>query len=372
MTPRFSKFAERLCKIIESCAVGKELAWDLDESSFNELALKLFSLQFDTNAPYQRFCEARGVVPFKIGHWSQIPAIPTSAFKEFDLTSLPLGQRKVTFHSSGTTGSNPSRHHHSIESLAVYEASLLPWFRRHVLPDNPPGLVMLSLTPSRLAAPNSSLVHMLDAVQRSFAPIGRRFLGNIGTDGGWALNFEVVSEVLRGATKAATPMLLAGTAFNFVHLVEHFASSGVRFQLPAGSRIVETGGYKGRSRSFPKADLHRLICDQFGVQRNHVVTEYGMSELSSQAYDGMIGGPAEGELFQFPPWARVQIISPETAQPVSNGQTGLIRLFDLANVASVMAVQTEDLAIARASGFELIGRAGAVEPRGCSLMASDS
>ena len=311
------------------------------------------------------------MVPSQIGHWSQIPAIPTSAFKEFNLTSLPLDHRKVTFHSSGTTGANPSRHYHSAESLAVYEASLLPWFRRHLLPDRPPGLVMVSLTPPPIAAPNSSLVHMFEVIRRKFAPVDSQFVGMVGTDGGWALNVEALGDVLGAAGKTGDPILLAGTAFSFVHLLEHCGSSGEPFQLSAGSRVIETGGYKGRSRSIPKSELHELIADQFGVPRNHIITEYGMSELSSQAYNRVIGDPTGGEVFRFPPWTRVQIISPETMQPVDNTQTGLIRLFDLANVASVMAIQTEDLAIYRGAGFELIGRPTAVEPRGCSLMSSD-
>jgi hypothetical protein len=161
---------------------------------------------------------------------------------------------------------------------------------------------------------------------------------------------------------------LLGTAFSFVHLLDHLVESGIRWELPAGSRVLETGGYKGRSRSLPKKELHALIRGRLGIPETHIICEYGMSELSSQAYDRAAG--TDPAVFRFPPWARARIISPETGAEVADGETGLIQVFDLANVSSVMAVQTEDLAIRRGRGFELIGRAELAEPRGCSLMAS--
>jgi hypothetical protein len=111
------------------------------------------------------------------------------------------------------------------------------------------------------------------------------------------------------------------------------------------------------------------------VPRENIICEYGMSELSSQAYDLEIQNSKlktqnSERQFHFPPWARVQIISPETGREVAEGETGLIRIFDLANVFSVASIQTEDLGVRRGDGFELIGRAQLAEPRGCSLMTA--
>ena len=169
------------------------------------------------------------------------------------------------------------------------------------------------------------------------------------------------------------PLLILGTAFSFVHLLDYWAELGERFALPAGSCVLETGGYKGRSRSMPRADLHALITRGLGISPERIVCEYGMSELSSQAYDCAVSAvslplPAPRS-FRFPPWARVQIVSPETGEEVAEGQTGLIRVFDLANVWSVMAIQTEDLGTRCGEGFILKGRAALAESRGCSLMA---
>jgi len=170
-------------------------------------------------------------------------------------------------------------------------------------------------------------------------------------------------------------MTILGTAFSFVHLLDYLASKDLVFNLPEGSLVMETGGYKNRSRTLPKAELHALITERLGVLPENIVCEYGMSELSSQGYDtatqnSKLKTQNLERQFHFPPWARVQIISPETGREVADGETGLIRIFDLANVFSVAAIQTEDLGVQRGDGFELIGRAQLAEPRGCSLTAA--
>ncbi|HEV2318415.1 MAG TPA: long-chain fatty acid--CoA ligase, partial [Verrucomicrobiae bacterium] len=139
----------------------------------------------------------------------------------------------------------------------------------------------------------------------------------------------------------------------------------LRLRLPEGSRIMETGGYKNRSRAVPREKLHSLVEEFAGIPREQIIGEYGMSELSSQAYNN------RGRHFQFSSWARAQIVSPETGREVGDGETGLIRIFDAANVFSVAAIQTEDLAVRRGAGFDLIGRATMAEARGCSLMTVD-
>jgi hypothetical protein len=255
---------------------------------------------------------------------------------------------------------------------------------------------------------------MFESLRRKFGSERSEFLGRVDKDGGWALNVEVAVEALRRGVEMGGPMLILGTAFSYVHLLDYLTDLGISFNLPAGTRVMETGGYKGRSRSLPKDQLHQLICERLGILRTDVICEYGMSELSSQAYDqppidppsasrssrceenpnsksepheaderkfhrgdneSGIGLPHSTTLarnsgiFHFPPWARAQIISPETGREVNDGETGLIRVFDLANVSSVMAIQTEDLGVRRGDGFELVGRASLAEARGCSLMA---
>jgi hypothetical protein len=373
MMSELSIFAARVADFIAICA--GELSGEHHDNpdfqahadaEFNGMALMLFTLQFDHNLAYRKFCEARKISPHAMTHWTQIPAVPTSAFKELEISCLPPDKRTRVFHSSGTTAQQPSRHFHSAESLAVYEASLLTWFRFHVQP----GRQLAILTPPPSQAPNSSLVHMFETIRRNFGAPEESFLGTLAADGSWELNFEPTVRILERATGENENLVMLGTAFSFVHLLDYLAEKNLRFKLPPGSRVMETGGYKNRSRSLPKGELHALITERLGVSSADILCEYGMSELSSQAYDAASDVNGRARPFHFPPWARAQIISPETGREVREDETGLVRLFDLANVFSAMAIQTEDLAIRRRDGFELLGRAELAEPRGCSLMAT--
>jgi hypothetical protein len=373
MNPELSHFAARLREEISN------LQSPISNSRFAALALELFALQFKHNPAYRRICEVRNCTPESISDWTQIPAVPTSVFKELELTSIPPVERTAVFHSSGTTEQKPSRHFHCAESLAVYEVSLWQWFQQNCrLPIADCRLICLTPPPGQ--APHSSLVHMFQTIRAKAGEAGgpasrSHFYGKAGSDGVWMLDFDAALAALFPGrqTPDASPLLVLGTAFSFVHLLDHLVEKDLKFTLPPGSCVMETGGYKNRSRSMPKEELHALITERLGVARENILCEYGMSELSSQAYDSASQLPASSfhpRVFRFPPWARVQIISPETGREVAEGETGLIRIFDLANVFSVAAIQTEDLGIRRGDGFELVGRAQLAEPRGCSLMTA--
>ena len=349
---------------------------------FNDPALELFALQFRFNPAYQTLCVARRATPATVKHWTDIPAVPAAAFKELDWSCLPPGERTAVFHSSGTTDQRPGRHFHNAASLAVYEAALLAGFERGL------GATgrLLFLTPGRAAAPHSSLIYMFDTLRRRRALPDSAFLGVAAGDGSWEVDFPAVLAQLESAVARNEPVTLLGTAFSLVHLLDHLGAQGLRLTLPTGSRVLETGGYKNRARSLPKAQLHALIGETLGVPARQIVCEYGMCELSSQAYAVMREEPPvtgqdglahpsspithhAAAPFHFPPWARVQIISPETGRAVAGDAPGLIRVLDLANVFSVAAIQTEDLGRRRGDGFTLLGRAVPADPRGCSLMS---
>jgi hypothetical protein len=348
---------------------------------FNDWALELFALQYAANPAYRKLCDARGLRPDTVRHWTQIPAVPTVAFKELDMTCLPPERRARVFHSSGTTGRAASRHFHDATSLALYELSAWRWFGAHVTPEAARGGmrwrgVFLSPPPSQ--APHSSLVHMFEVVRRELGLGAGVFVGQADRVGAWQLDAAAALSVLQEAGERGEPVLALGTAFSFVHLLDALAARGLRLELPPGSRAMETGGYKGRVRELPRAELHARISERLGVPDEAIVCEYGMCELGSQAYDRAVGAARVGERaagprprqFRFPPWARALVISPETGREVAVGETGLLRVWDLANVFSVLAVQTEDLAVRGEEGFELRGRARAAEPRGCSLLAA--
>ena len=365
---------------------------------FARIALELFRLQVKHVPGYQAVCTARGITPEDVCTWDEIPPLPVSAFRQLELTSLPAQDRTTVFHSSGTTGSGRSRHFHNATSLTIYEASLWQWFQRHLLTElspvgttrtcatpTPPALLIL--TPSPLWAPHSSLAFMFEALRRRLDPQGPGFVGTADAAGDWGIAFLQATRTLAAAQQTARPLMILTTAFGLVQLLDHLEGKKLRFDLPPGSRLLETGGYKGRSRSIEKRTLYGWVEQALGIPEDHVVSEYGMCELSSQGYDWTIPispSPAPAipnhapgaeqqepkRRFRLPPWARVQIVSPENGRPVAVGETGLVRVFDLANVRSVLAMQTEDLGVCHEDGFELVGRAAQSEPRGCSLMSA--
>jgi hypothetical protein len=351
MNAELINFAARLGRIISQ-----------RDSAFNGPALELFGLQFQYNLAYKRISEAKGLTPDTVRHWTEVPFVPAAAFKELELSCIPTEERTDVFHSSGTTEQMPSRHFHCRESLAVYEKSLWSGCEENVIGSHK-DYDLLVLTPHPRLVPHSSLVHMFETVRRQLAGPETAFVGELDSSGAWAIDFDAALGALRAADG---PILILGTAFSFVHLLDFLAENNLRLRLPEASRVMETGGYKNRSRAMPRAELHSLIAKFLGIPREQAICEYGMSELSSQAYDS----GNRGRHFHFSPWARTQIISPETGREVGDGETGLIRIFDLANVFSVAAIQTEDLAVRRGNGFDLIGRATLAEPRGCSLMTA--
>ena len=311
------------------------------DGEFDRIAREVFSFQYARNGPYQAFCERMGRTPATVTHWTGIPAAPARAFKEMTLTCFPVAETVAEFHTSGTTQARAGRH--LFRTLALYEAAIRPNFAGHLLPDGA-RLPMRVLTPSPANAPRSSLSHMMGVVLRDFGGPGSAFVNQVApTD---------------------QPVFLLGTAFEFLSLFDQ----GVQLHLPAGSRAMETGGFKGRTREISKPELHALFEKQLGIPATHVVNEYGMTELSTQFYDETLrrGRPTDVKIP--PPWARVIVVAPQTGTEAAHGERGLLRIFDLANLWSVLCVQTEDWgAVTDDGGFLILGRATGAEPRGCSL-----
>jgi hypothetical protein len=186
-------------------------------------------------------------------------------------------------------------------------------------------------------------------------------------DGDGHLDVDGFVEVAAGLTAAGRPALVTGTAFAFVHLLDALSARGVRAPLPEGTRVMETGGFKGRSRVLERDALYASIEDTLGVPAHRVVNEYGMTELLSQLYEPVLReGPAAERRHVPPPWLRVRALDPTTLAPVPAGAPGLLAFLDLANVGSVCHVLTEDVGSVAADGVRLQGRVAGAEPRGCS------
>lgn len=307
------------------------------QGDFGSLLLETHVLQRKFCPPYEAFCVS---LPTP-NAWQEIPALPLSAFRHAAIRCFPANEIVRTFHTSGTTGEGYGTHDFS--TLDVYrEAALGGWALAGL-----PRQETLCLVSSPLQAPFSSLSCMAGWL----APEENFFLGR------W-------EELAARIEAAVQPLTLFGTALAFLDFFEWLGERSLR--LPAGSVALETGGYKGTRRNLPKADLYVLFHARLGLSADDVWNEYGMTELSSQFYTRGLGRPHCGA-----PWIRGLVLDPETSREVSEGETGVLRLFDLANVGSCSALQTRDLAIRRGGGFELLGRDPSALPRGCSRAADE-
>ncbi len=185
---------------------------------------------------------------------------------------------------------------------------------------------------------------------------------------------ELKLDSLRQAADAAPPerpLLLCGTAFAFVHWLDALEAEGTRLALPDGARIMETGGFKGRSRSLPRPAFYGALEDRLGVDMDRIVNQYGMTELASQFYDSVLREPDAPRRKLGPPWARVRLADPESGADCAPGEPGIVVITDLANTGSVIAIQTADLGRKLADGFEVLGREPGAEARGCSIAADE-
>ncbi|MDX1953671.1 MAG: hypothetical protein SFY81_15990 [Verrucomicrobiota bacterium] len=346
-------------------------ATDWPDELFNQLAVELFALQFRFNPAYRKFCEARRIEEKDVSEWRAIPAVPAVAFKLSEMTSIEERDRNRCFFSSGTSQQERSRHYHSSVSLGIYECALRHHFERSVIPfEQLKEYELVFLTPRPEETPNSSLNYMFG--QFSLHSKVACFFGKIEANGGWGLDMEGLRMWLTERGPMGRPVFLFGTAFNYVQLLGGSGRNGKKWLLPKGSKVLETGGYKGRVREVGKGELYGAIAASLGLAVSSIYSEYGMSELSSQAYDSdSLHKAPEERRFRFPGWVRVQVISPETGRAVRDGDQGLIQVHDLANVFSAGALLTGDLGVIEGEYFRLSGRAESMLPKGCSLFAEE-
>jgi hypothetical protein len=361
----------------------REQPWREDHERFERLALDLFAHQFAQCAPYRRFCESRGVAPDRVSSWRDVPAVPTGAFKEVPLRAFPAEQTVKTFRTSGTSGQR--RGELLLDTVALYEASLLPSLKTLLFPELTAGerTTIRILAPSPEALPDSSLSHMFGVLLRE---LGSEASGYDVVDD--ALDVNGLLEAIHGAIAEDAPVALCGTAFAFVHLLDALEARGEALELPSGSRIMETGGFKGRSRELPRDALYASLSARLGVPEARIVNQYGMSELGSQFYDSVLVDPTGPRRKLRPPWVRVRLIDPESGAEIEPGASaaygartsedadvGMLVIHDLANTGSVAAVATADLgrhvlvSSAAGPGFEVLGREPGAEARGCSIAA---
>lgn len=311
------------------------------KEQFDDLCLDIFHFQSESCLPYKQYISYLELNPSEIHSVEQIPFLPISLFKSHKIYSSNK-EPDTIFTSSGTTGSINSQHY--VADISLYSESYNKGFRFFY--GEPSEYTILALLPSYLERKGSSLIDMVEGLIKETKSVESGF---------FLYNHEQLYSSLLKIRDSGRKCLLIGVSFALLDFIEKYSLS-----FP-DLIVMETGGMKGKRRELPRSELHEILSKGFGVA--HIHSEYGMTELLSQAYS--IGGG----IFNTPPW--MHILIRDTQNPfriLSNETTGGINVIDLANIFSCSFIETQDLGVVHQGGFEIIGRFDESDIRGCNLM----
>ncbi len=326
----------------ETDTIKKQIFSIKSEEDFNTKALGIFHFQYIQNPVYHQFVDGLGINNASIKNYREIPFLPIGFFKSHKVVSGNFKPEAV-FQSSGTTGMTTS--HHFVKSIRLYEQSLLRGF--NLFFGKPENYIFLALLPSYLERTGSSLVHMADLLIR---------LSNDKNSGFYLHDYAKLSTVLTRLKRQKKKVIMLGVTHALMDMAERFP-----LDFP-GLILMETGGMKGKRREMVREELHAILQSAFGV--TNIFSEYGMTELLSQAYSKGRG------IFSTPPWMKVlirDINDPLSLMP--EGKSGGINVIDLTNIHSCSFIATQDLGkLHTPSDFEVLGRFDNSDVRGCNLL----
>jgi len=317
--------------------------------AFDALAKDIADFQARNITGYARLRAARK---------EEIPAVPTDAFKVTRVSVFAEAETPFVFRTSGTTVG--ARGSHWFRTCETYDLGAVA-FGRDVL-----GVAdrteVLVVGPTPLEQPDSSLVHMIGTFVDTMATAASTEDTYFIADG--VLDVVALDDrVARLLMSSAKNTIVLGTSLAFALLLEAFGEA--KFRMPEGTRVMQTGGFKGKTLEFDAAKLRRDLARAFCIEESAIISEYGMTELSSQFWE------TSPNIYAEPPWARVVPVDPETLAPVKHGDVGVARIEDLLNVDSAVAIVTADRVRRVKEGFELLGREAGAPPRGCSIATEE-
>lgn len=308
------------------------------ENEFEEWAMKVFAFQMENCAVYREFCQLMNRTTPK--SLAEIPFLPISFFKTHEVRSENLPVETI-FKSSGTTGMERSQHF--VQSTEMYRSSFRLTYAEQI--GDPKDQVILALLPNYIEQGESSLVFMVDDLIQ---------LTNDELSGFLLANMESIENRYHSAIQSGKKVVIFGVSYALLDLAE----KGIDL---SAATIIETGGMKGKRQEMSKETMHEIL--KKGLNVNHISSEYGMTELLSQAYSQKSG------LFSLPKW--MKIILRETSDPLtelSKNKTGGINVIDLANVYCCSFISTQDLGRIENGQLRLMGRFDQADIRGCNLL----
>jgi len=318
-------------------------------NNFTELAVELFHFQYNNNLIYHKYCDTLNIAVSEVNSLQKIPFLPIAFFKSHQIKTTDF-EAEAVFESSGTTSGINSKHF--VKNLSLYKKSFLTCFEKFYGAANNKSL--LGLLPSYLERNNSSLVFMVDElIKQSADNLSGFYLYDLNKLHSTILHNEILQQ----------PAILIGVTYALLDFAEKYPMH-LRHTI-----VMETGGMKGRREEITRQEVHRLLQNNLGLSLVH--SEYGMTELLSQAYSKGDG------IFHCPPWMKIVIREeddPFSIYPAQNIKekpiTGAINIIDLANIYSCCFIATGDVGrLYSNESFEVLGRIDNSDVRGCSLMS---
>jgi len=321
-----------------------------NKKDFEKKTLEIFRLQAKGNPVYKKYIEQLGIKAETVKSVSPLPFLPIEFFKTHEVVSQSsvIGHQSSVFLSSGTTSENRSKHH--VSDISLYEKSFRKCF--DIFYGDVSQYAILALLPGYYENRNSSLIYMMQDLIKRSKNKHSTFYNH---------KDETLLQVLQTLLQKKQKVILFGVSFALLDFAEQFS-------LPNGEgrggafTVIETGGMKGRREEITREELHKTLCEKFGVEKIH--SEYGMTELLSQAYSNGDG------IFKCPPWMKVFVRDVnDPFQILPHGKTGALNIIDLANIYSCSFIATQDVGRTNANGsFEVLGRMDNSDLRGCNLL----
>lgn len=309
------------------------------EQSFEDLALEVFAFQYENNPVYRKFCDLLNCAPGKMDNLEEVPFLPVEFFKDRTVLSMKLNETMTCFTSSGTSGSQVSKHY--IPDLSLYDLSLFRGFQEFY--GDPKDYDFFFLLPSYLERSGSSLIHMARRLHEA---------SGSSRDPFYLDSTQRFQEDLKQADRK---VFLLGVTFALLDL----ASQDIDL---SNAIVMDTGGMKGRRKEIVREEVHAIL--KKGLHCGAIHSEYGMTELLSQAYSAKDG------IFHCPDWMRLTLREMEDPLSVSDQLTsGGVNVIDLANILSCSFLATQDIGRKSEKGMEILGRFDHSDIRGCNLMA---
>jgi hypothetical protein len=366
--PRERELAERILAYVEQGPEG-------DPGPFEELSLDVFRYQYEHNEAYRVFCDASERTPANVASWRDVPPYPTDAFKHEIVASFPVNDAVLAIMTSGTTSPNQRGRifRDELGQELIFTANRV-MTEAYLFPDFKQGqrCRILIMTPGLDVAPTMGMAIGMDQTRRHFGTEDSMFL--VKRSG---VDVQTLVKALRDAEKSGVPIALIGATSAYVYFLKACERKKMSFCLPAGSRVCDGGGYRGRFGIVTRDDYYALVGKILGVPAHMCVNTLGQGETATNYFDDtlrnhVLGRPATPRHKVPPPWTRTQVVSAETGEVLGPNEVGLLRHYDVVNLPTVLGVQGDNLGMTDdRGGFEIVGRAKVVDGK-VSPLPSDT